>query len=145
MSVERGVVEKIENGFAWVRAQRKSACGTCANKTHCLSIDGGRHMLVKVNNDLNARKGDTVEFHLESAFLLKCTFIIYMVPILGLISGAVAASPIATLVGLNEPFAMVLSTVSGFLIAVLISRSLIRQQTDNERFMPNIKRVFKTT
>ncbi|MBT8333024.1 MAG: SoxR reducing system RseC family protein, partial [Deltaproteobacteria bacterium] len=32
MSTEQGVVTKIENGFAWVRAQRKSACGTCANK-----------------------------------------------------------------------------------------------------------------
>jgi len=55
MSTEKGVVEKLENGFAWVRSQRKSACGSCNNKAHCSSIDGGRQMLVKVNNDLNAQ------------------------------------------------------------------------------------------
>jgi hypothetical protein len=30
MSTEKGVVEKIENEFAWVRAQRKSACAGCS-------------------------------------------------------------------------------------------------------------------
>jgi sigma-E factor negative regulatory protein RseC len=142
MSTEKGVVEKLENGVAWVRSQRKSACGSCTNKAHCSSIDGGRQMLVKVNNDLNAQKGDSVEFHLNSAFLLKCTFIIYMIPVLGLIMGAISAAPIANLVGMNHSFTLVLMTLSGFLGAVLLSRVLIHQQTDSERFLPTIKRVF---
>ena len=142
MSTEQGVVEKIENGFAWVRAQRKSACGTCANMAHCSSIDGGKQMMVKVNNVLNAQKGDSVEFHLNSAFLLKCTFIIYIVPVLGLIMGAISATPIANLIGMSHSFALVLLTLSGFLGAVLLSRLLIHPQTDNERFLPTIKRLF---
>ena len=142
MSTEKGVVEKIENGFAWVRAQRKSACGTCTNKAHCSSIDGGKHMMVKVNNVLNAQKGDSVEFHLNSAYLLKCTFIIYIVPVLGLITGAISATPIANLIGMSHSFALVLLTLSGFCGAVLLSRLLIHQQTENERFLPTIKRVF---
>ena len=141
MSKEKGVVEKLENGFTWVRAQRKSACGSCTNKAHCSSIDGGRQMLVKVNNDLNAKKGDSVEFHLNSAFLLKCTFIIYIVPVLGLITGAIIASPIANLTGMNHSFAMVLLTLSGFLGAVLLSRLLIHQKNDNTRFLPTIRRI----
>ena len=142
MSIEKGVVEKLENGFAWVRAQRKSACGACASRAHCSSIDGGKQMLVKVNNDLNAQKGDAVEFHLNSGFLLKCTFIIYIVPVLGLMAGAMIAAPIAGLTGMNHSFTMVLSTLSGFLGAVFLSRGFIHQQTDDDRFLPTIKRVF---
>ena len=142
MSTEQGIVEKIENGFAWVRAQRKSACGTCANKAHCSSIDGGKQVMVKAKNALNAQKGDSVEFHLNSAFLLKCTFVIYIVPVLGLITGAISAAPIAKLIGMSHSFALVLLTVSGFLGAVFLSRVLIHQQTDNDRFLPTIKRVF---
>ena len=99
-------------------------------------------MLVKVNNDLNAPKKDSVEFHLNSAFLLKCTFIIYMIPVLGLIMGAISAAPIANLIGLSQSFALVVLTLSGFLGAVLLSRLLSHQQTDNEQFLPTIKRVF---
>ena len=142
MSTEKGIVDKLENDVAWVRARRKSACGTCANKSHCSSIDGGKHMLVKVNNALNAKKGDSVEFHLSSSFLLQCTFIIYIVPVLGLISGAIAAAPLAQLTGVSLSVATAVSTITGFLTAVWFSRSLIRKRTNNDRFLPNITRVY---
>lgn len=99
-------------------------------------------MLVKVSNGLNAQKGDSVEFHLNSAFLLQCTFIIYIVPVLGLISGAIAAAPIAKLTDMSQPVATVLLTTTGFLVTVGLSRLLIHRKTVNDRFLPIIKRVF---
>lgn len=141
MSIEKGVVEKIENGFAWVRARRKSACGSCTNKTLCSPIDGGKQMLVKVNNVLNAQKGDSVEFHLNSTLLLKCTFVIYIVPVLGIISGAIIATPLANFMGINHSFMLVVLILSGFLGAVLLSRLFIHKKTDNDQLLPTIRRV----
>jgi len=65
-----------------------------------------------------------------------------MIPVLGLIMGAISAAPIANLVGMSHSFTLVLLTLSGFLGAVLLSMVLIHQQTDIERFLPTIKRVF---
>ena len=91
MSTEKGVVEKIENGFAWVRAQRKSACAGCGNRSHCSMIEGGNQMLVKATNVIDAGEGDSVEIHMNSSFQLKCTFVVYIIPVLGIIAGAIVS------------------------------------------------------
>lgn len=135
------MVEKIESGFAWVRARKKSACGSCTNKSHCSRINGENQMLVKVANALNAKKGDSVEFQLNSSFLLKCTFIIYVVPTLGLLTGALAADPLAHMIGMHPTMAMVVFTLAGFLGAMVLSRLLIQRKTDDERFLPIIERI----
>jgi sigma-E factor negative regulatory protein RseC len=105
MSVEKGIVEKVENGFAYVRAQRKSACGSCASRSHCSSLhSGSNYMLVKTSNRLQARKGAMVSFQINSGTLLKYTFIVYIVPVMGLLLGALSASHLATFLGMNNDF-----------------------------------------
>ena len=142
MATEKGIVEKTENGFAWVKAQRKSACGTCASKSNCGLIDGGSQMLVKVTNAIGAKKGDTVEFFVASGFNLKCTFIIYMIPVLGLLTGAFSAAPLAGFLGLNATVGMVVFTLLFFVLAVGLSKKMISRIVSTEEFLPIIKRIF---
>ena len=117
MTTEKGIVEKTENGFAWVKAQRKSACGTRASKSNCGLIDGGSQMLVKTTNAIGAKKGDSVEFYIASGLNLKCTFIIYMIPVFGLLCGALSAAPLAGFLGLNATVGMVVFTLLFFVLA----------------------------
>jgi len=142
MSAENGVVGKLGNGFEWVCAPRKSDNDTYTGKTHCSSNYGGKQMLLDVSDDLNARKGDSAESYLNLVFLLQCTFIIYIVPVLGLISGAIAAAPIAKLTDMSLPGATVVLTTTGFLAAVWLSRLLIHRKIVNDLFLPIIKRIF---
>ncbi len=99
-------------------------------------------MLVKVTNLVNAEKGDLVEFYIDSSFQLKCTFIIYMIPVLGLLAGALSAAPLAPVFGLRASFAIVLFTFIGLLLAVLLSKAWIHRITTAGNFLPIIKRVF---
>jgi sigma-E factor negative regulatory protein RseC len=142
MSIENPAIGKLGNGFEWVCPHRQSAGGACARKTNCSSIYGGKQMLDRVRSDLNAPKGDSADFHLNLVFLLQCTFIIYIVPVLGLISGAVAAAPMTKLTGLSLPVSIVVLTAAGFLAAVWLSRLLIHRKIVNDLFLPIIKRVF---
>ena len=142
MATEKGIVAKTENGFAWVKAQRKSACGTCASKSNCGLIDGGSQMLVKTTNAIGAKMGDSVEFYIASGFNLKCTFIIYMIPVLGLLTGALSAAPLAGFLGLNTTVGMVVFTLLFFVLAVGLSKKMISQIVSTDDFLPNIKRVF---
>lgn len=142
MSTERGIVEKIEEEFAWVRTQRKSACAGCSNKSHCSSLSGGNHMLVKVSNPVKAKKGDMVEVFLKTSVQLKCTFIIYMIPVLGLIAGALSAAPLTDVFLINDSLGIVIFTFSGFLLSAFLSRFLINRIATGDQARPTIRRVF---
>ena len=141
MSVEKGIVEKVENGFAYVRAPKKSACGNCASKSHCASMHGGSYMLVKTSNTLQAQKGEMVSFQINSGTLLKYTFIIYLVPVLGLLLGALSAGRLANIMGLNNSLALVVFTLSGLGVAVYLSRLIIRKNNSNNELIPTIIRI----
>ena len=51
MSAERGIVEKVEPGWAWVKTKRSSACSSCGSRHHCLT-QGGDQMVVKAQNKI---------------------------------------------------------------------------------------------
>lgn len=143
MSTEKGVVEKIENEFAWVRAQRKSACAGCGNRSHCSIIEGGNRMLVKATNVVNADRGDSVEIHMNSSFQLKCIFIVYMIPVLGIIIGAFLSESLSILIGINASMGTAIFTLTGFLLSLTISRALIHKITNGNEINPTIKRVLE--
>ena len=141
MTVERGIVETIEEGFAWVKTRRKSACGHCGSKDHCAMVEGGDRMLVKAKNGAGARQGDVVEIYLDTAVQLKCTFIAYMVPVLGLMTGAFSANSLSTAIGLNPPVGMALFSVAGFLLAMLLARHLANRMVADNTMTPMVRRI----
>ena len=141
MSTEKGVVEKVENDFAWVRAQRKSACAGCGNRSNCSMIEGGGQMLVKTTNVINAREGDSVEIHMNSSFQLKCTFIVYMIPVLGIITGAFLSEPLSSFIGINVSIGTAVFTLTGLLLSLAFSRTLINKLTKGNGINPTIRRV----
>ena len=72
MSAERGIVENVEQGWAWVKTKRSSACGSCSSRHHCSIVEGGDQMVVKAQNTAQAKKGDEVELYLSTKTKLKC-------------------------------------------------------------------------
>ena len=142
MSIETGIVEKVENGFAYVRTRRKGACGSCASRSHCSSLySGSTYMLVKVSNRLQAQKGALVSFQLNSGTLLKYTFIIYIVPVVGLLLGAFSAGRFATVIGMNKAFALVVFTLIGLGVAIYVSQLIVRRKRAGIELIPKIKRI----
>lgn len=99
-------------------------------------------MIVKVSNPVKAKKGDMVEVFLRTSVQLKCTFIIYMVPVLGLITGALSAAPLANVFAISNSLGMVIFTFSGFLLSAFLSRFLINRIAAGEQARPVIRRIF---
>ncbi len=99
-------------------------------------------MLVKVSNPVKAKKGDMVEVFLKTSLQLKCTFIIYMIPVLGLIAGALSAAPLANILAISESLGIVIFTLFGLLLSTFLSRSLINRIAAGDRARPIIRRVF---
>jgi len=141
MSAERGIVEKVEPGWAWVKTRRSSACASCDSRHHCSVVEGGDQMVVKAQNTVGAKKNDEVELYLSTKTKLKSTAIVYLIPVLGIFVGAFSADPLSKALGLNPSLGMVLFTLTGLVSAVFLMRYLASRMTANQALTPLVKRV----
>lgn len=140
MSAERGIVENIEPGWAWVKTKRSSACDDCGSRHHCLT-QGGDQMLVKAQNTVGAKKGDEVELYLSTKTKLTGTAIMYLIPVFGIFVGAFSANPLSEALGLNPSLGMVLFTLTGLVAAVFLMRYLANRMAAKQALTPLVKRV----
>ncbi len=140
MSAERGIVERVEPGWAWVKTKRSSACASCESRHHCMT-QGGDQMLVKAQNAAQAQEGDEVELYLSTRTKLKGTAIVYLIPVLGILAGAFSANPLSAILGLNPSVGMVLFTLTGVVAAVFLMRYLANRMAAGQALTPVVKRV----
>jgi sigma-E factor negative regulatory protein RseC len=93
MATERGIVIRLgapDSGVAWVQTRRTSACKSCSSRHSCGAGEGGgQDMEVEALNKAGAMVGDEIILNLDTAPLLKATFLLYVFPILCMIAGAV--------------------------------------------------------
>ena len=140
MSAERGIVEKVEAGWAWVKTKRSSACSSCASRSHCLT-QGSDQMVVKAQNSAQAKKGDEVELYLSTKTKLKSTAIVYLIPVFGIFVGAFSANPLSAVIGLNPSLGMALFTLTGLVLSVFLMRYLANRMDSKQALTPLVKRV----
>lgn len=83
------VVELKSKLVAVVLCQRSSFCEHCASMQSCQMGSDERSMLVEVQNALGAEVGDRVRLVTSSRTFLQSSFLLYIVPLLFLVAGAV--------------------------------------------------------
>ena len=140
MSAERGIVERVEPGWAWVKTKRSSACSSCGSRHHCLT-QGSDQMVVKAQNTARAKKGDEVELYLSSKTKLKGTAIVYLIPVLGIFVGAFSANPLSAAIGLNPSLGMAVFTLAGLISSIFLMRHLANRMDTRQDLVPSVKRV----
>jgi sigma-E factor negative regulatory protein RseC len=143
MSIEKGIVQKTENGWTWVLTQRKGACNTCGHKGACHMVEGSDRMVVKARNKAQAQIGDEVEIFLSTRTHLKTVFIVYMVPVLGLLAGAILASNLSLFLGVNEKWGMALFPILGLVLAFLLVRLFETRMKARRELIPVVTRVVR--
>lgn len=143
MSQETGIVEAIEDDWVWVKTQRKSACSHCGHKDHCQLIEGGDRMLVKARNAAAAHKGDEVELYLNTKTQLKCVFMVYMVPVIGLIVGAFLGNGFFAYIGVSQNISIFLFAALGLVAGFMLTRLYADRMELKEALTPLVKRVVR--
>lgn len=87
MVEETGIVTKIEGNMAKVLVQKKSACDGCSIQGACQSTSEG--MEIEALNAAHAREGQRVKILLTPRDYLKGTMIVYGLPLVLFITGAI--------------------------------------------------------
>lgn len=139
---EEGVVVETHGEFARVEAKRGKSCEGCAAKGACRP-GGDDSMIIEALNPIHARTGDRVSFELAPGALLKSTFLLYMMPVIFLVAGAVIGEGAARIYPHwgNKETLSILSGGVFFLISVLALALLNKRLSKNVKLKPVIKDI----
>ncbi len=111
MITEHGIVTQADSGTAWIKTNRAGACEGCTAKSSCGTMHRGQELVVEVPNTLGIQAGDSVVIGIETKPVMLLTFLVYVVPIICLLLGALAGNALALFIDINRSF---LAMVLGF-------------------------------
>lgn len=125
MIEQQAVVIECREDVAEIEAVRASSCGACSVNGACGTslldrVLGRRPLRLTVANTVGARVGDRVVIGVPEASLLRAATAAYLVPLLGLIAGAIVgqeASPLLFADGFSGA-ASLLGGAGGFVAAL---------------------------
>jgi sigma-E factor negative regulatory protein RseC len=95
------IVELKGKQIAKVLCEKQSFCAHCASMESCQVGNDGRSRLVEAHNQLGAKVGDRVKLATSTRTFLQSSFILYIVPLLFLIVGAVSGQLVGSYVQLG--------------------------------------------
>ena len=140
MVTEAGIVEKTVLNKAVVRIQRSSACAHCSSRGAC-RVTEEKAMLIEVDNDLRAKVSDHVEISVPEGSLLKLSMLVYFLPILGLIIGALVGASSAHYFNVQPTLASIVCGASALGIAFYGLKWLDRRAQARGEYQPRMTRI----
>jgi sigma-E factor negative regulatory protein RseC len=129
MVSENGRVVAVTGDSIWVETIRQSTCDSCNASKACGQgvlnkiYDGQRHHIeIKLdeNSPADIKVDDEVEICVPEQTLLLGSFLVYLLPLLGLLIGGFLGQSLAD--AANEA-AVVTGAVAGFIAGMLVARS----------------------
>lgn len=141
MVVENGVVEFTRAGKAVVKTVRSEACSECTAKGACQAMGGGKEMLVEVDNQAGASKGQLVEIAFDSGAFLTGSFLAYIAPVLALLVGAFVGQAQGPGIGLSPDTGAALGGLVLALGVGAICWQRARMLGKRSKYRPRIRRI----
>ncbi|SCM80726.1 Positive regulator of sigma(E), RseC/MucC [uncultured Sporomusa sp.] len=109
---------EVIDDIAKVKASRHNDCENCG------SCPGNNAIVLVARNPVGAKRGQRVVFEIEQISMLKSAIVVYAVPVLGTIAGAVVGWYFGTeVMGINDPFWL---QMGGGTIASVLSLLYVR-------------------
>jgi sigma-E factor negative regulatory protein RseC len=143
MITEQGIVTRATPDVALIKTNRAAACEVCSAKDSCGTIHRGKEMTVEVPNTLGVETGDSVLIGMQTKSALLLTFLIYVVPILCLVAGALTGDALGPLLRINASFAAMVLGFSFFGIAFVILHKKSAAMNQKTEFKPVLIRKTK--
>jgi len=125
-SMVSGIVRIVDTRgrMAWVESDNQSACGGCSLSKGCgtKALSGYFHKKMpplEIVNDFGGVTGERIEIGIYNSTILKVSALIYLMPLVGLIMGALTGESL----GGGDLSSMIFGAV-GFTFGYYISKSL---------------------
>ena len=142
MIEESGRVVALEEGAVWVETLRKTTCSSCSANAGCgqglmdkLGV-GRQRGFVRVLSDLQLSLDDVVVIGIREDLVLRMAVLVYLLPLLGLLAGALLASSLELSEGL-----VILSALTSLFLSWLVVRWHTRRTQDDPARQPVVLRA----
>jgi len=140
---EEGTVKRTRGNRAWVVTKRSTMCESCSSHGACKVLGGGKEMEVEAINIINAKVGDQVLLTLQEQSLVKLSFLVYMFPILALITGAALGQQLAPKLNMDSELSSFMGGALFFGLAFLLVKRKDRRLGHTGETIPKITRLIK--
>jgi len=139
------VVEQISVGIVRVLCQKSSACQHCASMEACSLGEDNRSRVVEAHNPIGAKVGDRVRLSINAKTLLQSSFIVYIVPLIALIIGALTGESIGRYL-VDGPDPNLLAALFGvaFLVGAFLVIKVGSRALPKESYLPRIVGLVST-
>lgn len=136
------IVELKGKHVAVVLCEKSSFCKNCASMESCQLGSDNRSKLVEAHNVIGADIGDKVKLAVSSRHFLQSSFMLYIVPLLALLFGAISGHFVGTAIE-GGPDPNILSAILGtaFMIGSFFVIRIGSRAIPKETFMPRIVQV----
>ncbi|NLQ18942.1 SoxR reducing system RseC family protein [Marinomonas sp. M1K-6] len=141
MIEESGRVLSIEQGFADVETIRTSSCSSCRARHGCghhaiAQVSSANRMRMRAIDPLSVEVGQHVVVGIPEDTLLQASVWMYLIPLLGLLGGAVLPS-----LWNGDSGVAVLLSIVGFAGGLLLARNKSKNEINNLDYYPKILRI----
>lgn len=142
MIEQAGIVVRVDGESAWVETERRSSCGDCSAQAGCGhallgKTFGKRFTEVQVINAPGVKLGECVVLGVREDALLKSSFAVYLIPLLGMLVGAMAGTSLVSLAG-DMP--ALIGGAAGFVAGLWWVRGFGGRAARLQRYQPVILR-----
>jgi sigma-E factor negative regulatory protein RseC len=146
MAQKKGRVSSMnQDGWAMVVTEKGDACNNCESAQLCHSLADCSRMETRVLNRANAQVGDRVTVSLSSSSVYKSALILYILPTLSLLIGAISGSEFHQYMGIGETGAAIVFGFVGLVLGFTIAGLISKHQTAASKLTPVITSIIQPT
>ncbi len=143
MLEETGIVTKVDGNMAMVLVQKKSACDGCSVEGACKATPEG--MEIEALNAVHAKVGQRVKILMTPGEYLKGTIIVYGVPLIVFIAGAIFGKNIGEkyFTDMNSD---IIAAITGFVslfLSLAAARIWSRKMESKAEYKPVIEEIIE--
>jgi len=139
-----GTILEVIGDHALIETTRRGICDGCSDHANC-AMEGyassGLAEKVRARNAIGARPGDRVEFELSGHTELKLSLLLWVVPLVGLVAGAVVGTSLHRPLSLDRDLATLLGALLGGALAFGGVMYVDQRARGDARLVPEIIRV----
>ena len=146
MIEEKAVVISVEGEHVLLQTQRRSSCQSCSVKQGCgtsvlAKVVGQRSSQILVENILNAGIGDEVVLGINDNALVKGSLLIYALPLILLLAGALIGELWAQAYGFNAELMSIIAGVGGFIFSIFLIRFGLLKTKFHDEIQPHMLHI----
>ena len=123
--------------------ERGDACHNCESAQFCHALSDCSKLKTTVKNEAGAKPGDVVTIQINTGTVFKGAVILYLVPIAGMLAGAVAGNGFSRELGIEPTIATIVLAFAGLGLGFLVPAFYSKRISANKRLTPVITRIIK--